>query len=104
MVLFLSPLSYAILYFIFYYTLRKDDSMEYEERIKDIRKLGYTVDVNTALLWCRHGSWLLEQADKVKRYEQAIAELEHAFQDFGKIAGDNRFAVGVEQVKEKYNI
>jgi hypothetical protein len=41
--------------------------MEFNERVADIEKLKK--DPNYALLWCRHGNWLLEQAEKVEQLE-----------------------------------
>jgi hypothetical protein len=45
----------------------------FNERMVDIDKLKK--DPNYTLLWCRHGNWLIEQAEKAERYEKALTKI-----------------------------
>jgi hypothetical protein len=40
--------------------------MDTTERLNEIKKLGNGIDINTTLLWYKHGSWLLEQVEKAE--------------------------------------
>lgn len=43
--------------------------MDIVERLEEIKKLGNGIDINTVLLWYKHGAWLLEQVIKVEHLE-----------------------------------
>jgi hypothetical protein len=45
-----------------------------------------------------------KEKEKNERYEKALNELENAFEDFGKITGDERFDYAVKRMKKKYNL
>jgi hypothetical protein len=46
--------------------------MEHSERMQEIKKLGTGFNINTQLLWYKHGSWLIEQTETVERQQKII--------------------------------
>lgn len=74
-------------------------------RLQEIKELdsGLSYD-KYKYLEDEHIEWLIQQAEKVERYQKAMDELENGFEDFGKVTGDKRFVYGVRQVKEKYDL
>lgn len=53
--------------------------MNFNERMKDIEKLKK--EPNYGLLWCRHGNWLIEQAEIVQQQTKYIRRLENMVEE-----------------------